>query len=375
MPTIRQTLAEWIEEAFTDSDKPLPCTMLALVHMSGTFEEEVHAITLRDGEKRSSKELGETFQKKAEHYSQDSSGVETFQLQAFYNGESKPRAKRPFMVNGQALNEPKGMYTEGPTPQGRMMQGMRFDEMFGQQLFRRQEALDHYTLGYLDKVSKEAEHLRKNNMELFEIVKDATFKLADRRQEHIMKQLEFIRSSEEREVLMRFLPPLLNAASGRELFPQSLADTQLVEALAEKVSKETIAQLAANNVIDQRQAGVLIARIEKAEKDKKRRDAMRAQLLATDDELEMPVQAYTGGQKPEEKPAEPPALPEASSASVDPMVDTALLRIIGAKVTGNDLDMLVNLGKMDKETAEVLKARFAQLASENETTQQENAHG
>lgn len=380
----RQSLAEWILEALSDTDKDGPCVMLALVHMQGQFEEEIAHVAIKPQDKRTPVDLATMFQKKADSYSQDLNGVQTFCLLAFYGQNAgKPGAKHPFLVNSLNLNEPNGLSTESPTTQGRMQQHMRMDEMVMQQAYRRQEAIDAHTIQYMRVMSDEAVSLRKANMDLFEITKDAVFKLADMRHEHVMKQLEFIRGSEEREMMMKVIPPLINSATGKEVFPQSTADTFLIDTLSEKITPEVIQGLVQAGKINGKEAAILLARIKQAEADKERRQTARQALLSVEDELEMPFKAYAGegkNQLPESvsgpAPEQPPT--DATAAAADEAtVDSVLVKIMASSVSENDVDMLVSLGKITKEAAELFKARFKQIAgaTATEPTQQETNNG
>jgi hypothetical protein len=77
-----------------------------------------------------------------------------------------------------------------------------------------------------------------------------------------MKELEFERGSEERARIMKALPPLVNKVLGKEVFPQSMVDTSLLEGLLESADEEQIQRIfnAVMPVLKPEQAAFLMSR-------------------------------------------------------------------------------------------------------------------
>ena len=61
-----------------------------------------------------------------------------------------------------------------------------------------------------------------------------------------MSKLQFERDTEERRKWLNFAPPLINTLLGRDIFPQSTADTPLVESIAESLTEADIMKLASS---------------------------------------------------------------------------------------------------------------------------------
>lgn len=275
----RKPLEQWIHEAIVDPDKESPISMLSLVHRTGGYGEiEVH--TYKFGVSNGSpepKRLAEVFQGKAESYCQDYPGVQTFNLLAFY-GKKEPEARQPFTVNTQQENHTSGLYTENPSNEGLTQQGMRHREQQHQQVYRKQEWLDQYTLQLLRFESDRNSRLAQENMDAYAIVKDMMMKQALDQHTREMQRLQFTRQTEERSKMLKMVPPLVNTITGQEIFPQATEDTALVEGIASILTDEHVAALMGLGLPDS-VMGALAARVLKA-REKKELEAKKSAELA-----------------------------------------------------------------------------------------------
>lgn len=239
MARTRRTLEEWIREALTDGDKEAACSVLCLIHKLGAHDREIHAKKIVAGVSPS--ELAALFRGKAETYAQDLSGVQTFNLLAFY-GKNEPEAFFPFLVQGDVNTS--GNATEPPTPAGEKAQGMRFAEQMVQMAYRQMNTVFEMQSRLITQMASREERLLRENHEAFEIVRDTVMRQVTESREHEIRQLEYTRQTEERRKWLSFAPPLINTILGREVFPQATVDTTIVEAVAENLTEEQIQQLA-----------------------------------------------------------------------------------------------------------------------------------
>lgn len=235
----RKTLEAWIHEALTDSDKEGPATAISLVHLIGTSDREVHSKRLGPGENVQS--LAGMLRGKAETYSQDMMGVQQFSVLVFY-GKAEPEARFLLPINGETSYS--GLATEPPTKEGQTMQGMRHVEMVIQLAYQQSSALHNAMARMLELMSNREARLVEENHEAYTIVKDVLLQKAQDDSDRRMKELEYARSTDERKKWLGFMPALVNQLLGREIFPQSTADTALVESIADSITEEQIAKLA-----------------------------------------------------------------------------------------------------------------------------------
>lgn len=254
----RTTLERWITEALADSEKEGEISQMVLVHMVGQNQKEVHTTKFSPGKKWTPKDLANMFMGKAETYAQDMVGVQTFHLQAFYGGRQQHEAALPFTVIGTLEH---GGATEPPTQEGRIQQHMRQSEMLFLQTYRRQEQLDNISVTMIRELGAQNVALSTENRDMFSLMKDMMVQLADRHHETRMKELEFSRSTEERKQFMKFLPPLANTILGREVFPQGMEDSALIEGFMDSLTADDVEKLAA--VIKPEMLGPLMSRLER----------------------------------------------------------------------------------------------------------------
>ena len=252
----RKQMDQWIREALTDPDKDGKISMLSLVHMVGSQQKEIHTIKYNGGKSWSETELATVFRGKAETYVQDLQGVHTFQLLAFYSNKPQPEAFYPFTINVAA--DTGGLFTEMPNDTGRMQQVMRQSEMLIQQVYRRQQVMDDYTLRLIAQQDNSISTLQKENRDMFEVFKEIMIQQATNTHKFEMERLQYERSTTERQKLIGMAPHLINTITGREVFPQNTSDTALIESIAENISADHISMLAA--ILPPQLAGTLAER-------------------------------------------------------------------------------------------------------------------
>ena len=269
----RKSLETWINEAMTDTDKEGQLSMISLVHMVGMQTKEIHT-TKFGGKTIQAKELAEMLRGKAETHCQDIPGVQTFQLLAFYGNKQNHEASLPFVVNVSQDNN-NGLWTEPPTEQGRTQMEMRRGEMLFQQVYRRQQVMDETMIRMLELSNRHNEKLLRENQDAFGIVKDMIMEKALNDHNRQMEALKFERATGERKKWMSWAPMLINTILGREVFPQSAADTSLVEAIAESLGEDDIMKLA--GAIKPELMGPLAARMQAymVKKEKEESDIKR----------------------------------------------------------------------------------------------------
>jgi hypothetical protein len=280
----RKSLAKWIDEALVDSDKDGPISAIALVHMLGQQRQELHTVKIGKTGTYDGVALEKILRGKAETYAQDMDTVQTFALLAFY-GKNTEEGIMPFKVLPEINPATSGLSTEAPNEQGRMMQKMRWDDALQMQVYRRQQTMDDHSIRMLEQQDKMLmrsqsmlEKVMADNMEAFTIVKELLNERAMGQHNHAMEQAKFHRDTQEREKLLKFAPALINTILGREIFPQSTADTALIETIAENVEAEHIAKLAEIG-LPAALMGPLSARVMKAIEDKEKRETAATKVL------------------------------------------------------------------------------------------------
>lgn len=229
----KQSLADWIREAMTDSEKTGKIAAISCVHKNGTSEREIDAVRF-GGRTWKEEDLAARFEGKAESYAQDLLGLQEFCLFAFYGERSQPEAAHPFTVQGQNGVE-AGFGTFTPDAKGQTMQRMAFDQSLVQLNYRQSSVLFDAQARLIELLGSKLANALEDNHDLFDLCKEMILKAADKEHEHRMAELSFIQSADTRKKLLAMAPALANQFTGKEIFPQSTADTAIMNGLLDKL--------------------------------------------------------------------------------------------------------------------------------------------
>lgn len=285
----KQTLEAWVQEAMNDGDPALggekdhPLSAIGLVHLAGGvtgLAKEVYGVRIggsSGGKAWNARDLAAVLRKKAEHFCQDAQSVQWFSLYAFY-GNDVHGAEHPFCVNVQTAHE-GGFWSEGPDEKGQKMQSMRHLEMAQQQVYSQQQHLNHMFERTIMHLTSERVDTMRENREMFTIMKEMMMEKVTNNHEQRMKEMQYQRSTDMRDKLLKMLPPLANTITGRELFPQSTADTALVELIADNLTQEDVMKI--GGVLKPELMGPLMNRLQEHLRKKREQEAAKQALANT----------------------------------------------------------------------------------------------
>lgn len=232
----KQTVDQWVQEALADDTKDGPCTSIAMVHIvAGQREQEI--FTQKIGTTAwDPKVLADIFRTKAENHAAELPGAQTFNLMAFYANRGECQARKPFMITGgnQSVDAAQ-LLTEAPTPQGLVQQVMRHGEAYASIALKHTAVMVEQSASMVHRLATMNEKLMQQQNEQFDMIRQLLVQRDQRENDRSMDRMKFERSTKERAQLMKVAPALLNTLTGREVFPQSTADTALIEAMAEKI--------------------------------------------------------------------------------------------------------------------------------------------
>lgn len=266
----RITLEKWITDALQDPDKGKPCSGLSLVYVknAGSGTEEVH--TKEFSGPQNFAQLAQFFSNKACAFAQDMTGVQTFRLLAFY-GQAEPQAAHTFTVfeGGLTAGETAPWSKHEPTPSGLLAQLMKHNEV----LLSDNRQLSQGIIGVL--MQSFVEH-NKEKAEMHTILRDVLLNMRREEQTMALERMKFERETGERQMIGRVMPEMINYLTGREVVPQSHADSQIIEALGAKIAPQDLQMLVAMGKLTQEEALVLAQRFTKVRDDiEKRKQLIR----------------------------------------------------------------------------------------------------
>ncbi len=253
----RVTIEAWLLDALSDPDKGGPASVVTLVYVKpGGSHQEIHSKNLK-GATHNPKSLADFFMNKATGYAQDLPGIQTFKILAFY-GTDQPQAEFPFTVaDGEMTAGGETAFARHePTTQGLLAQLMKHNEQTTSMLMQIAQTVT------VQAVLREGQ-LRGEVAEAQAIVRDVIMNMTKENQAHEIAKLQFARETEERRMLGKALPAAVNYIAGRDVLPQELADSNILDAMAEKVKPEHLTLLVQMKILTQEQATLLAARFTK----------------------------------------------------------------------------------------------------------------
>jgi hypothetical protein len=283
----RISLQSWIEEALSDQDKVdttsgevRPCSAMTALHIknSGPATDEVHAVRLI-GKSWDPGVLAKLFQRKIEAYAQNLPGIQSFVVEAFY-GQPEPEAKHHVRCIDGELVIGDEYVVEAPTEKGIVGMMMRHAEHKDQMLM----AMVRATVGGW---AEERHKLQSEVNDAYAIVRELMMKQADNSHAYAMQQLQFARTTGERQTLMKMVPALANGLTGKDIFPKSDQDTTLIDMFARRVKPEQLEMLVQAQIIPKELYPALVARFaETHERDQaERQELARVPPTSPSDEL------------------------------------------------------------------------------------------
>lgn len=278
-----KTLEQWIRETLSESrehsetGKEGACTAMALVYMKpqgGSVDLDIVKLT---GKTWNPKDIADRFRGKAETYAQDMGGQQTFQVYGFF-GSREPQAFHNFrVIDGEIASggTDRGV-KENPDATGLVASVMRHLE-------RTQEMMLTLAQGFVARAADREEKLYAREDKMREEVHDATLiireMIMDKRKDLFdmeMARAKFLRDSKNQDQMLGQVPSLINTISGEEVFPQSVADKDLVDKLCERVEPDQVDGLVTMGVITADMAGPLKLRIAKyREEQSKKAQALK----------------------------------------------------------------------------------------------------
>jgi hypothetical protein len=294
----RQSLEVWIDEAMSETFEGKACKRLMLVHCrEGQDAREVWTCPINGKKPR---DIAEMLERKARSVAQDlsgfGSGIQAFEVWAYYGDEDRMRQWHPIIIRSKTPRD--GMGTEGPTGSGPEAQRMRHAEMIVGQAYGKQAHLDAQHMGLITYLGNSLMSALAANAQLAKDAIEAMRREQDRSHEYRMQEIGAIKSMAFQEKLLAYAPALANTAFGKEIFPQGTADTALltttIEGMVDK-NPAMIEMLIAAVKDDPIIGGPLVARIAEIVKAKNDKEEEREKALKRIPEGPKPEDDAAGG--------------------------------------------------------------------------------
>lgn len=276
----RQTVDNWVESVITEVIDGKGCSAIALLHLKGVggASEEVTTKPIEGTTNHS--ELANFFISRAEGFSQDLAGLQTFKLIAFY-GTGEPHNPFHFTTSdGTVMSRSETMMSaHEPTPSGVLGQLMKHNEaLMGQNnaLVSACMTLSNNVVNMCFGSEGIVQKSIASQMEAIEVVKDSMLDMYKQRKELVIEEAKAAQELQTRKAIIDGIPQLVNRFTGREIFDEKTNDSKIVESLALNVSPQDLDMLVAMGKLKKEQALILAARFASIiEEKKKEADAIK----------------------------------------------------------------------------------------------------
>jgi hypothetical protein len=257
----RQTVEQWVQSVIGEENSGKKCSAIALLHLKGVGGA-TEEITTRPIEGTVDiNEVANFLIGRAEGFSQDLPGLQTFKLIAFY-GSNEPHNPFHFTTSDGSVTSRTEimMSAHEPTPTGLLGQLMKHNEMLiGQnnQLVTANMTMANgiVAMCFGDKGVVQASI--RAQLEAVEVVKDAMLDMHKQRRELILEEHKAAQDLQTRKAVIDAIPTLVNRFTGHEVFDEKANRAKLLETLALKVTPADIDFLVGMGKLSQEEALIL----------------------------------------------------------------------------------------------------------------------
>ncbi len=271
----RQTVEQWVAEVIGEVIDGKPCSLIALLHLKGVggSTEEVTGKPIEGGT-LNAKDLADHFIGRAEGFSQDLPGLQTFKLVAFY-GNNEPHNPFHFTTSDGAVTSRSEsmMSAHEPTPTGLLGQLMKNNEFLSRQnadLVQQNMTMANGVINACFGNNGIVQQSIRSQLEAVEVVKDAMLDMSKQRRELVLEEHKAAQDLQMRKAVMDNLPLITNRLTGREVFDEKASRAKLLEVFAMKISPQDLEMLVSMGKITKEEALVISSQFAAIIEEKKK---------------------------------------------------------------------------------------------------------
>lgn len=259
----RQTVDTWVESVITEVIDGKGCSAIALLHLKGVGGATEEVTTKPIEGTVSASDLANFLIGRAEGFSQDLAGLQTFKLIAFY-GSNEPHNPFHFTTSdGTVISRSETMMSaHEPTPTGLLGQLMKHNETLmtqNNQLVTATMAMANGTIAMCFGPQGVVQASVRAQLEAVEIVKDAMLDMSKQRKELVIEEHKAAQDLQTRKAVIDAIPQLVNRFTGHEVFDEKANRAKVLETLALKVNPQDLELLVAMGKLTKEEALILSA--------------------------------------------------------------------------------------------------------------------
>lgn len=270
----RQTVDSWVESVITEVIDGKGCSAIALLHLKGVGGATEEVTTKPIEGTVNAKDLGNFLIGRAEGFSQDLAGLQTFKLIAFY-GSNEPHNPFHFTTSdGTVMSRSETMMSaHEPTPTGllgQLMKHLENKEYQNNQLVSANMALAQSVITMCFGPNGVVQGSIRAQLEAVEVVKDAMLDMGHERKALVIEEHKAAQDLQTRKAVIDAIPQLVNRFTGHEVFDEKTNRAKVLESLALKFSPQDLEMLVTLGKISKEEALVLSAQFAAIVEEKRR---------------------------------------------------------------------------------------------------------
>jgi hypothetical protein len=289
----RHTVDSWVESVISEVIDGKGCSAISCLHLKGVGGATEEVVTKPLEGTISPSDLANFLIGRAEGFSQDLGGLQTFKLIAFY-GSNEPHNPFHFTTSdGTVMSRSETMMSaHEPTPTGLLGQLMKNNET----LMAQNNQLVIATMSMAGGIQTMCfgpqgvvQQSIQAQLEAVAVVKDAMLDMQKERKQLIIEEHKAAQDLQTRKAIIEAIPQLTNRFAGREIFDEKTNDSKIIESLALKITPQDMELLVAMGKLTKEQALILSARFATIVEEKRK----ESEALAKVPTEEAPSKALT----------------------------------------------------------------------------------
>jgi|SRR5271157_627353 hypothetical protein len=277
----RHTVDSWVEDTITEVIEGKPCSAIALLHLKGVGGATEEITTKPIEGTVNAHDIAENLIGRAEGFSQDIGGLQTFKLIAFY-GTNEPHNPFHFTASdGSVVSRSETvMSAHEPTPTGVLGQQMKHIEQliaYNNQLVNSNMATANGIVSMCFGPQGVIQESIRAQLEAIAVVKDAMLDMQKERKQLILEEHKAAQDLQTRKAIIDAIPQLANRFTGHEIFNENTNRAKILETLAFKITPQDMELLVAMGKLTKEESLVLSAQFAAIiEEKRKESEALKA---------------------------------------------------------------------------------------------------
>jgi hypothetical protein len=290
----RQSVDQWVQSVISEEVSGKKCSAIALLHLKGVGGATEEITTKPIEGTIDVAEVANFLVGRAEGFSQDLPGLQTFKLIAFY-GTNEPHNPFHFTTSDGNVTSRTEIMTSAhePTPTGFLGQIMKHNEALmsqNNQLVTANMTMANGVLAMCFGPQGVIQASIRAQLETVEIVKDVNLNMFEKRKEMTIMEHKAAQDLQMRKALIDVFPHIINRFTGREVFDESANRAKAFEALALKFTPKDIEFLVSIGKLSQEEGLILSAQCASIAEEK-RKEAEALKTVPGEDSPSQPIKA------------------------------------------------------------------------------------